>query len=119
MRWRIDFPKKKQVKRWKCTLRDVVVSGRRSVTFRDVSQYRVELKWPKAVTYDGAYRFVRPARDKDRTLEIQGEPTGIAEQVAFAADEAASVALTGIADDARGALVEVAAAAPDDAAASE
>ena len=59
IRWRIDFPKKKQVKTWKRTLREVVVSGRRNVTFRDVSQYRVELKWTKAVTYDGRLQ-VRP-----------------------------------------------------------
>ena len=38
--------------------------------------------------------------------------TGIAEQVDVAADEVALVAPTGIADDARGALVEAAAAAP-------
>ena len=51
-------------------------------------------------------------------LEYQGEPIGIADAV-VAADEAASAALTGIADAARGALVAAAAAAPDDAAASE
>ena len=51
-------------------------------------------------------------------LENQEEPIGITDAV-VAADEAASAALTGIADAARGALVAVAAAAPDDAAASE
>ena len=52
---------------------------------------------------------------------LQGTEIGtwIAEQMDSVADEVASVAPTGIADDARGALVEAAAAAPDDAAASE
>ena len=96
------------------------------MTFRDVSLHRVELAWPKAVTYDSAARLVRFAKEKDASLDIlsvpllenQGEPIGIADAV-VAADEAASAALTGIADAARGALVAAAAAAPDDAAASE
>ena len=116
--WRIDSAKKKRVKTWKHSLKAVAVSGKANVTFRDVSLHRVELAWPKAVSYDSAARLVRLAQEKDASLEILGEPTGIADEV-NATDEAASAAPTGIADAARGALVEAAAAAPDDAAASE
>ena len=124
--WRVDFAKKNREKTWKHTLNAVVVGGRANVTSRDVSLHMVELAWPKAVTYDSAARLVRFAKEKDASLDIlsvpllenQGEPIGIADAV-VAADEAASAALTGIADAARGALVAAAAAAPDDAAASE
>ncbi len=85
----------------------------------DVSQYRVELVWPKAVTYDSAARLVRLAKEQNDSLEIRGEPIGIADDVYFPADEAAAAAPTGVADDARGAPDEAAAAALDEAAAPE
>ena len=121
-----------QARTWKHALREVVVNGhgcrhRKNVIFCDVSQYTVELKWPKAVTYIGAYRFVRLARDKDRTLPrlsiagIHTELTGISEQVDFAADEVDGSSLwTNLRTSFQFAEPDDAAhAAPDDAAASE
>ena len=116
------------------------LSSSHQCDFCDISQYTVELKWPKAVTNLGAYRFVRLARDKDRTLPrlritgIHTELTGISEQVDFAADEVDGSSLwtrlrlqTMLRPQSRSCgrsfqfvdLVEAAAAAPDDAAASE
>ena len=71
----------------------------------------VELVWSKAVTYCSAAQVVRLAKGKDPSLEILGVPTGIVDDVNFAADEAAAAPPTEVADDARG--------APDKAAASE
>ena len=79
VRWRVDFAKNKRVKTWKQILKAVVRSGQANVTFRDVALHRVELSWPKAVSYDSAAWLVRFAKEKDASLEIMGEPTGIAD----------------------------------------
>ena len=87
------------------------------MSFNEVSQYRVELRWLQAdVTYDSPARLVRLASVKDASFEILGEPIGIADDVDIASIEAAAVAPTGVADDAREALVEAAAVAPVEAA---
>ena len=75
-RWRVYFPRKPQAPKWKRTLRDVVLAGVARVVFHDCSQYRVELVWPRAVTYDSAMVLVRRAKGKDASFEILGVPTG-------------------------------------------
>ena len=89
------------------------------MTFTALSQNRVELRWLKAVTYDSAGRFVRLARLQNPSFAILGVPTGFDIDVVFAADDAAAVAPTGVADDVRMAPVEAETAAPDKAAAPE
>ena len=76
-RWCVYFAKKPQVRTWKRTLREVVEAGRAQVTFRDVSQYRVELVWSKAGTYDSAARLVRLAREKMPLGKSVGSPQGL------------------------------------------
>ena len=92
-RWRINFPKTPQVRTWKHALREVVVNGHGCRRRINVIFAISRNTWTKAVAYLGAYRFVRLARDRDRTLPrlritgIHTELTGISEQVDFAADE--------------------------------
>ena len=89
------------------------------MTFTALSQNRVELRWLKAVTHDSAGRFVRLARLQNPSFAILGVPTGFDTDVVFAADDAAALAPTGVADDVRMAPVEAETAAPDKAAAPE
>ncbi len=63
-RWCLYFAKNQQARAWKHTLRDVVGDGRAKVSFRDMSQYRVELVWLKAVAFDSAAMLVRLAKEK-------------------------------------------------------
>ena len=91
-RWIIYFPKKPLVGIWKGTLRKIVESGKAKVTFCDASQRRVELVWPKAVTYGSPARLVRLAQEETRSFEILGEPIGLAGDVGIAADEGAAAA---------------------------
>ena len=84
------------------------------MAYHDCSQYKVELVWTNAVTYDSPMVLVRYAKGKDASFEILGVPTGI---VTFTADEVAAAAPIGVADDS--APSEAAASAPDGAAASK
>ena len=91
-RWKMYFPNERNVPTWKRTLRKVVESGTAQVTFREVSRCEVELVWSKAVTYDSAARLVRLAKEETPSFEILGFPTGVADDVGIAADEAAAAA---------------------------
>ena len=88
--WCIYFPNKPQLRTWKRILREVVESGRAKLTFREVSKCRVEVVWLHPVTWDSAARLVRLARQQIASFEILGDPTGLADDVEMAADEAAS-----------------------------
>ena len=109
-RWCIYFASNPQARVWKQTLRDVVDDGRARVLFRVMSQCKVDLVWPNAVTLDSPCRLIRLAKERTTSFEILGEPTGMDD-----VDEVAAAAPTGVADDARGAPDEVAAAALDEA----
>ena len=62
---------------WKKTLREVVAAGYASITFNDVSPFRVVLTWPNPVTYGSPARLCRLAYTMDSSFEMVGVPTPI------------------------------------------
>ena len=47
------------------------------MTFRDVSNYQVQLVWEKAVAFQSAMRLVGIAKASGKAFQILGEPKGI------------------------------------------
>jgi hypothetical protein len=117
-RWLIHFAMNPLVSSWKNTLRETVNVGQDKVTFRDVSQFVVELVWRNPVTCESPSKLVLLAAQQNASMAILGEPIGIAADVYLTADEVAAVAPTGIADDSRGAPDEAAPVALAEAAAT-
>ena len=58
-RWCLYFPRTHHTRKWKRLLREVVESGRAGVIFRDLSNLKVHLVWPQAVTFKSAARLVQ------------------------------------------------------------
>ena len=92
-RWAIYFPRR--TRSCKKCLGKVVAAGRAKVQMEDVSDVRVDLVWPRAVTFDSAWRLCMQASQRDSNFEVLGQPQGIAaenESAAAASAEAGSAA---------------------------
>ena len=96
-RWAIYFPAGRRTGSNKKCLGNVVAAGRAKVQMEDVSDVRVDLVWPRAVTFDSAWRLCMQASQRDSNFEVLGEPQGIAaeNESAAAASAAAGSAAAG------------------------
>ena len=96
-RWAIYFPAGRRTRSCKKCLGKVVAAGKAKVQMEDVSDARVDLVWPRAVTFDSAWRLCMQASQKDSNFEVLGQPQGIAaeNESAAAASAAAGSAAAG------------------------
>ena len=83
-RWAFYLPSGPRLQKWKRCLREVVEAGRVGVQIVEVSASRIDLIWPRPVTWDSAWRLTRLAGDRDSTFRILGDPQGIVGEPAAA-----------------------------------
>ena len=72
--WRLYFRQSHHTQKWKGILRKVVESGKARVIFRELSNLKVHLVWPREVTFQSAAKLVKRAKEQDSLFEILGHP---------------------------------------------
>ena len=55
-------------------MRKVVESGKARVIFRELSNLKVRLVWPREVTFRSAAKLVKRAKEQNSSFEILGHP---------------------------------------------
>ena len=72
--WCLYFRQSHHTQKWKGILRKVVESGKARVIFRELSNLKVHLVWPREVTFRSAAKLVKRAKEQNSSFEILGHP---------------------------------------------